>query len=236
MSGEILGLFLLGALLAGIFVGFPIAFTLIVLSVVFGGAVFTRLGTSTMLAEWLLGLGLPETALLVLLMGVIFLLGWPLEWPAIIFIFLPIFLPVVQAMEIDLVWFSGFRTVGGGEPALPPSARGGGRGGFFGNRWPQVAERSVRLRFRVRRRPGSTQRGLHSGCELFDRSRGRTGSEELEPRVVAPRPSLPDVRSNSSARARGDRPHRGALLRHGRTPHAGHWKVAGSRSSSPTAD
>ncbi|HEX6112511.1 MAG TPA: TRAP transporter large permease subunit [Geminicoccaceae bacterium] len=70
------------------------------------GAVFTRLGTSTMIAEWLLGLGLPETALLLLLMGVIFLLGWPLEWPAIIFIFLPIFLPVVQAMEIDLLWFS----------------------------------------------------------------------------------------------------------------------------------
>lgn len=29
-----------------------------------------------------------------------------LEWPAIIFIFPPIFLPVVQAMEIDLLWFS----------------------------------------------------------------------------------------------------------------------------------
>ena len=36
MSGEVLGLILLGSLLAGIFVGFPIAFTLIVLSVVFG--------------------------------------------------------------------------------------------------------------------------------------------------------------------------------------------------------
>jgi TRAP-type mannitol/chloroaromatic compound transport system permease large subunit len=44
--------------------------------------------------------------LLLLLMGVIFLLGWPLEWPAIIFIFLPIFLPVVEAMEVDLLWFS----------------------------------------------------------------------------------------------------------------------------------
>jgi TRAP-type mannitol/chloroaromatic compound transport system permease large subunit len=70
------------------------------------GAVFTRLGTSTMIAEWLLGLGLPTTALLIVLMGVIFLLGWPLEWPAIIFIFLPIFLPVVVAMDIDLLWFS----------------------------------------------------------------------------------------------------------------------------------
>ncbi len=35
-----------------------------------------------------------------------FVLGWPLEWPAIIFIFLPIFLPVVEAMKIDLLWLS----------------------------------------------------------------------------------------------------------------------------------
>ena len=69
------------------------------------GAVFTRLGTSTMLAEWLLGLGLGPTPLIVLLMVVIFILGWPLEWPAIIFIFLPIFLPVVEEMKIDLIWF-----------------------------------------------------------------------------------------------------------------------------------
>ena len=70
------------------------------------GAVFTRLGTSTMLADWLLGLGLGPTPLILLLMVVIFILGWPLEWPAIIFIFLPIFLPVVTEMKIDLLWFS----------------------------------------------------------------------------------------------------------------------------------
>jgi tripartite ATP-independent transporter DctM subunit len=70
------------------------------------GAVFTRLGTSTMIAETLLSLDLPATAMLAVLMVVIFLLGWPLEWPAIIFIFLPIFLPVVEALNIDLLWFS----------------------------------------------------------------------------------------------------------------------------------
>jgi tripartite ATP-independent transporter DctM subunit len=70
------------------------------------GAVFTRLGTSMMLADWLLGLGLGPTPLILLLMVVIFILGWPLEWPAIIFIFLPIFLPVVTEMKIDLLWFS----------------------------------------------------------------------------------------------------------------------------------
>jgi tripartite ATP-independent transporter DctM subunit len=69
------------------------------------GAVFTRLGTSTMIADAMLALPVPPSAMLILLMGVIFLLGWPLEWPAIIFIFLPIFLPVVEALKVDLVWF-----------------------------------------------------------------------------------------------------------------------------------
>ena len=70
------------------------------------GAVFTRLGTSSMLANALVSLPVPPLAMLAILMLVIFLLGWPLEWPAIIFIFLPIFIPVVQALKFDLVWFS----------------------------------------------------------------------------------------------------------------------------------
>jgi tripartite ATP-independent transporter DctM subunit len=69
------------------------------------GAVFTRLGTSTMIADAMLALPLPPEMMLLVLMAVIFLLGWPLEWPAIIFIFLPIFMPVVQALKVDLVWF-----------------------------------------------------------------------------------------------------------------------------------
>jgi TRAP-type mannitol/chloroaromatic compound transport system permease large subunit len=44
--------------------------------------------------------------ILILLMVVIFLLGWPLEWPAIVLIFVPIFLPVVQQLGFDLLWFS----------------------------------------------------------------------------------------------------------------------------------
>jgi len=70
------------------------------------GAVFTRLGTSTMIAETMVAMDLPPNGMLAMLMAVIFLLGWPLEWPAIIFIFLPIFLPVVEALKIDLLWFS----------------------------------------------------------------------------------------------------------------------------------
>jgi tripartite ATP-independent transporter DctM subunit len=69
------------------------------------GAVFTRLGTSTMIADAMLALPLPPSMMLIALLFVIFLLGWPLEWPAIVFIFLPIFLPVVEALKLDLVWF-----------------------------------------------------------------------------------------------------------------------------------
>jgi tripartite ATP-independent transporter DctM subunit len=75
------------------------------------GAVFTRLGTSTMLANVLVALPVPPLVMLGLLMALIFLLGWPLEWPAIIFIFLPIFIPVVQALKFDLVWFSALVAV-----------------------------------------------------------------------------------------------------------------------------
>jgi TRAP-type mannitol/chloroaromatic compound transport system permease large subunit len=38
-------------------------------------------------------------------MVLIFLLGWPFEWPAIIYLFLPIFMPLVLALKFDLVWF-----------------------------------------------------------------------------------------------------------------------------------
>ena len=75
------------------------------------GSVFTRLGTSQMLADGLVSLPVPPLAMLGLLMLLIFLLGWPLEWPAIIFIFLPIFSPVVQALKFDLVWFSALVAV-----------------------------------------------------------------------------------------------------------------------------
>jgi tripartite ATP-independent transporter DctM subunit len=75
------------------------------------GAVFTRLGTSTMMANAMLALPLPPMGIIGILMLAIFLLGWPLEWPAIVFIFLPMFLPVVQEMKLDLVWFSALVAV-----------------------------------------------------------------------------------------------------------------------------
>ena len=71
----------------------------------FYGAVFARLGTATMIAETLLASNLPPTALLLLILGLIFVLGWPLEWVPIVLIVIPILLPAVIELGIDLVYF-----------------------------------------------------------------------------------------------------------------------------------
>jgi len=43
--------------------------------------------------------------MLVLILALIFVLGWPLEWVPIVLIVVPIVLPLVQAANIDLIWF-----------------------------------------------------------------------------------------------------------------------------------
>jgi len=75
------------------------------------GAVFARLGTANWITQSLLSLEMPPTFMLVVILTLIFLLGWPFEWPAIVLVFLPIFYPVVAAMKIDLVWFGALVAV-----------------------------------------------------------------------------------------------------------------------------
>ena len=69
------------------------------------GAVFSRMGSASLIAESLLGLDLPPTVMLLLILGIIFVLGWPLEWVPIVLIVVPILLPLVTKMGIDVVWF-----------------------------------------------------------------------------------------------------------------------------------
>jgi tripartite ATP-independent transporter DctM subunit len=75
------------------------------------GAVFARLGTANWITQSLLSFELPPVLMLSLLLVLIFLLGWPFEWPAIILVFLPIFYPVVSAMKVDLIWFGALVAV-----------------------------------------------------------------------------------------------------------------------------
>ena len=69
------------------------------------GAVFSRLGSANMIAESMLALPFPPMIMLILVLAVIFVLAWPLEWVPIVLIVVPIMLPLVQKLGIDLVWF-----------------------------------------------------------------------------------------------------------------------------------
>ena len=71
----------------------------------FFGAVFSRLGTPDMLTQALLTLDLPPMMILLLIMALIFVLGWPLEWVPIVLIIIPILLPLIDQLEINLLWF-----------------------------------------------------------------------------------------------------------------------------------
>jgi tripartite ATP-independent transporter DctM subunit len=75
------------------------------------GAVFARLGAADWITDTLLALPLPPTLMLALVTVLIFLLGWPFEWPAVILVFLPIFYPVVNGLGVDLVWFGALVAV-----------------------------------------------------------------------------------------------------------------------------
>jgi tripartite ATP-independent transporter DctM subunit len=71
----------------------------------FFGAVFARLGTPTMLTEALLQLELNRYVVLALIMALIFLLGWPLEWVPIVLIVVPFLLPLVEQLGFNKTWF-----------------------------------------------------------------------------------------------------------------------------------
>jgi TRAP-type mannitol/chloroaromatic compound transport system permease large subunit len=47
----------------------------------------------------MLALPLSPVMMLVFVVALLFLLGWPFEWPAIILVFLPIFFPIIDALK-----------------------------------------------------------------------------------------------------------------------------------------
>ena len=78
----------------------------------FFGAEFSALGTPKMMTELLLGLDMSPYLILLMVMGLIFLLGWPLEWVPIVLIVVPILLPTVEVLSVHglerydlMVWF-----------------------------------------------------------------------------------------------------------------------------------
>jgi tripartite ATP-independent transporter DctM subunit len=72
----------------------------------FFGAVFSRLGTPTMITELLLGLDLGASAIIIMILALVFILGWPLEWVPIVLIILPILTPVLIELNVNMTWFA----------------------------------------------------------------------------------------------------------------------------------
>ena len=81
------------------------------------GAVFARMGAAGWITDVMIALPVPPLVMLAFVVILIFLLGWPFEWPAIILVFLPIFYPVIEALrpsvsqtlgiapDMFMVWF-----------------------------------------------------------------------------------------------------------------------------------
>jgi tripartite ATP-independent transporter DctM subunit len=68
-------------------------------------SVFAYLGGQAVIEQFFLSLDLSATQFLILTQGIIFLLGWPLEWTEIIIIFVPIFLPLLDDFGVDPIFF-----------------------------------------------------------------------------------------------------------------------------------
>src|SRR5204863_306440 len=87
------------------------------------GAVFARMGTANWVTDAMVALPVPPIVMLAFVVILLFLLGWPFEWPAIILVFLPIFYPVVDALrpalsrslgipdDLFMVWFGSLVAV-----------------------------------------------------------------------------------------------------------------------------
>ena len=74
-------------------------------AVIFGSG-FSRLGTPMMITDFLLGLEVNKYFILFIIMAMIFVLGWPLEWVPIVLIIIPIILPLVEGLGFNLIWFA----------------------------------------------------------------------------------------------------------------------------------
>jgi tripartite ATP-independent transporter DctM subunit len=69
-------------------------------------SVFSYLGGHEIIEHFILGFDLEPWQFLVLVQLIIFLLGWPLEWSEILIIFVPIFLPMLDAFGVNPYFFA----------------------------------------------------------------------------------------------------------------------------------
>ena len=69
-------------------------------------SVFSYLGGHEIIENFILGFDLDPWQFLVMVQLIIFILGWPLEWSEILIIFVPIFLPMLPAFDVNPYFFA----------------------------------------------------------------------------------------------------------------------------------
>jgi len=69
-------------------------------------SIFSYLGGHSLIEHWVLSFNLETWQFLVMAQLIIFLLGWPLEWSEIVIIFVPIFLPMLDAFGVNPYFFA----------------------------------------------------------------------------------------------------------------------------------
>ena len=68
--------------------------------------VFMRLGGAKYIGSLVVGLGLGKWGILIVMMMVIILLGMFIDWIGILFIVIPIFVPIAKELGFDPIWFA----------------------------------------------------------------------------------------------------------------------------------
>jgi|TARA_R110002126_G_scaffold290037_1_gene446244 tripartite ATP-independent transporter DctM subunit len=69
------------------------------------GAIFTGLGGDHIIVNTLNSLPIPSWALVGTILVLCHILGWPFEWPVVVLVFVPMFLPILLDANIDMLWF-----------------------------------------------------------------------------------------------------------------------------------
>ncbi|MCP5151935.1 MAG: TRAP transporter large permease subunit [Ectothiorhodospiraceae bacterium] len=81
-----------------------------ILLIVVGGSMFAGVfrihGGNQLVAGLVEGLGLGETGLVLVLLAVVFVAGFILDWVSVVLLCLPIYLPLLEAVGVDMVWFA----------------------------------------------------------------------------------------------------------------------------------
>lgn len=78
----------------------------LVLGAKFFMTTFNKLGGGTLIYDFLMNLDTGPTALLLIMLGIIFILGMFMDWIGILLVVIPIFVPIVTAMGWEPIWFA----------------------------------------------------------------------------------------------------------------------------------